>query len=93
MSDTHAQFERLATELAPLCEHISVRTDEAGLFILAIGLKGTHTLELRQLRDKYILEQWHGATAEVERVVDRPSFSDPGAAIAEAKRWLSKDAV
>jgi hypothetical protein len=93
MSDARAQFERMAAELSPLCEHISVRTDEAGPFIFAIGLKGTHTLEMRRSRDMFVVEEWHGSTAEEEVVVSTPEFANDAAALAEARSWLSRDVV
>ena len=93
MSDVRDTLRAFAAKLGPICSHISVRSDEDGSYIFALGLKETHTLQMRRLADLYVVQLWHGKTWEVERVVGEPKFSDPGAAFDEAKAWLMKDAV
>jgi hypothetical protein len=93
MSDLRETFDAFASELAPLCRHISVRTDENGPYIFALGLKDTHTLQLRRVGTLYVLELWHGQTSDVERIVDEPKFSEARAAFDAAKAWLMNDAI
>jgi len=93
MNALRATFESFASELAPLCVHISVRDDENGPYIFALGLKETHTLQMRRVAALYQVELWHGRTAEVEKVVGKPTFPNPTDAFNAAKAWLMKDAI
>ncbi len=93
MTGARETLDSFAERLAPLCRHISVRTDEDGPYIFALGLKDTHTLQLRQIDSVYVIELWHGQTSEVEKVVGEPSFESAEAAFDAAKAWLMNDAI
>jgi len=93
MSDVRAQISEIAQRLAPLCRDISVRDDERGPFIFAIAEDDTHSLELWYQNGEFSLELWHGKTAEVERVVERPKFKDALAALERSSAWLRADAI
>lgn len=83
----------MADGIAPICCNLSVREDENGPFILAFGVKDTHSLELRKVGKKWILELWHGKTADVEKVVGELSFSKIEDAHSKAEEWLQKDTI
>src|SRR6185503_19250652 len=93
MSEVDAQIEGLAKDLACLCQNISVRQDENGPFVLAFGLKDVHSLELRRVANEWVLELWHGATAEVEYVADTLHLATPTEALERARAWLQNDAI
>jgi hypothetical protein len=93
MQNDREQFQSFAASVSELCSHISVRDDENGPYIFALGLKDTHTLQLRRIDDQYVLQLWHGKTAEVETIIDEPSCSSAVEAFGKAKEWLLKDAT
>ena len=93
MKSTQDQFQEFADRVQSICRHISVRTDENGPYVFALGLKDTHTLQLRKVGESYVLELWHGANADEEKVVDEPTFSIIGDAFSKAEEWLLKDAI
>jgi len=88
MTDIRAQITEIAQQLAPLCQHISVRDDERGPFILAIAEDDVHSLELWHQDGAFSLELWHGKTAEVERVVEEPKFADAASATERSRALL-----
>jgi hypothetical protein len=91
--NTQKQFETFARSVSDLCSHISVRDDENGPYIFALGLKNTHTLQLRRIGDNYVAQLWHGQSAENETIVAEPVFSTIEVAFANAREWLLKDAT
>jgi len=91
MNELAAQLRGFAAAIESVCSHVSVREDENGPYIFALGLKGTHTLQLRRLDDRFVVQLWHGKTAEVERVVREPHFSSAMEAFHAAKSWLEND--
>jgi hypothetical protein len=93
MSAADAHIEELAKDLADLCCNISVRKGENGPFVLAFGLKDVHSLELHRVGDEYVLELWHGATAEVEYVAEKLHLTTPTEALKRARAWLQNDAI
>lgn len=93
MKSTEEEFKDFADRVRDLCVHISVREDEDGVYIFAIGLKNKHTLQLRKVKTNYIVELWHGETAETETAIDEPSYSDIDNALNKAKQWLERDAI
>jgi hypothetical protein len=93
MSDIRAQINEIAQRLAPLCRNISVRDDERGPYIFAIAEDDVHSLELWHQDGEFSLELWHGKTAEVERVVEEPKFSDAASALERSSAWLQSDAI
>jgi hypothetical protein len=88
-----AQFKKFAAEVRELCTHVSVRADENGPYVFALGLKETHTLQMRKIGNAYALELWYGENSAVERIVEEPVFKDVAAAFARAKEWLQRDAI
>ena len=88
-----AQFEEFAQSVHDLCNHISVRQDEDGPYIFALGLKETHTLQLRKIADRYVIELWYGPDSDSERVIGEPEFETAAAAFEVAREWLRKDAI
>ena len=93
MSDIRAQITEIAQRLEPVCRHVSVRDDERGPFIFAIAEDDIHSLELWYQNGEFSLELWHGKTAEVERIVEKPKFKDAVAAAERSSAWLRADAV
>ena len=93
MSDVSAQITEIAQRLAPLCRHISVRNDERGPYIFAIAEDEVHSLELWHQDGKFSVELWHGRTAEVERVVETPTYPDAASAEERSSSWLRSDAI
>lgn len=91
MKDIEKQFQEFAKSIENQCCNISVREDENGPFILAFGLKDTHSLELRKVAHQFVLELWIGSTAEEEQIVSEPRFTDMQEAFENAKNWLAKD--
>ena len=93
MIDLAALFKGFAGEVASLCSHVSVRNDENGPYVFALGLKETHTLQLRRREGSFVVQLWHGKTAEEERMVGEPHFPSAERAFQVAKEWLAKDAA
>lgn len=93
MKSIEDKFKEFADEVKHLCNHISVRKDENGPYIFALGLKETHTLQLRKVKNSYVVELWYGENAEVESVIEEPSYSDSKTAFNKAKEWLEHDAI
>ena len=93
MSDVRAQITEIAQRLEPLCSHISVRDDERGPFIFAIGKDDTHSLELWYAQGEFAVDLWHGKTYDVERIVEKPKFQDPVSATERSRAWLLGDAA
>jgi hypothetical protein len=93
MTDIRAQITEIAQRLAPLCRHISVRDDERGDFIFAIAEDDVHSLELWHHNGEFSLELWHGKTAEVERIVEKPKSPDAASAAQCSSAWLQSDAI
>ena len=93
MDSAEEQFRKFAAEVRDLCRHVSVRADENGPYVFALGLKDTHTLQMRRIGNAYALELWYGENSEVERIVEEPVFEDVAAAFARAKEWLQRDAI
>jgi hypothetical protein len=91
--NSREEFDDLAAGLADLCRDISVREDENGFFVLAFGLKDVHSLELRRAGGSYLLELWHGATAEDEIVAEELRLGTPAEALVRARAWLQNDAI
>ncbi|MEQ1740445.1 MAG: hypothetical protein ABL884_11120 [Methyloglobulus sp.] len=85
------QFKEFAESIKNICCNSSVRRDENGPFILAFGLKDTHSIELRNIENQWMLELWVGKTAEEEKIVSEIKFTDINAAFECAKQWLEKD--
>ena len=92
MGNLHLRFQEFAARVDDICSHISVREDENGPYIFALGLKGIHTLQVRKIGNDYVLELWHGP-AEDEDIVAEPHFKNIGEALIKAKEWLQKDAI
>lgn len=82
-----------SNHVANICSHISVREDEGVPYIFALGLKETHTLQLRQMNDTYVVELWYGVNSDVERVIDEPKFEDLTSALKAAEEWLGRDNI
>lgn len=80
-----------ANQVLEICNHISVRDDEGVPYVFALGLKETHTLQLREKGNKFVLELWYGENSDVERVVSEPEFDELTEAFNVARDWLSKD--
>lgn len=80
-----------ASQVSDICSHVSVRDDNGVPFIFALGIKETHTLQLRWVNGKYVIELWYGENSDVERVIDEPVFDDLDSAFAVAIDWLGKD--
>ena len=93
MKSLEEEFNEFADDVKHLCNHISVREDENGPYIFALGLKNTHTLQLRKIMNKYVVELWHGENSEVESVVEEPSYPNVESAFIKAKEWLERDAI
>jgi hypothetical protein len=93
MTDIRTQITEIAQRLEPLCRHVSVRDDERGPFLLAIGEDEVHSLELWHANGEFALELWHGKTAEAERVVEKPKFPDAASAAKRSEMWLRSDAI
>ena len=93
MTDIRAQITEIAQRLESVCRHVSVRDDERGPFILAIAEDDVHSLELWHVNGQFSLELWHGKTAEVERVVDEPTYPSAEAATERSLAWLQSDAI
>jgi hypothetical protein len=88
MTDIRAQITEIAQRLVPLCRHVCVGDDERGPFMLAIAEDEVHSLELWHANGEFALELWHGATAEVEQVVDRLKLRDLVAVTERSASWL-----
>ena len=93
MATMKEQLDALANEIDSICCNVCVREDENGPFILAFGLKGTHSFELRKVKEKYVLELWYGKTAEEEEVVEELIFANINDVNSKAKEWLLNDAI
>ncbi|THT98806.1 hypothetical protein E9531_13495 [Lampropedia puyangensis] len=93
MTDIAILLNDFASEVAPICSHVSVRNDENGPYVFALGLKGMHTLQLRMSGGNFVVQLWLGATAEDESIIEEPKFSDASRAFRAAKEWLEKDVV
>lgn len=93
MNDIQEKFKAFVKDVEEICSHVSVRDDENGPYVFALGLKETHTLQLRKINEQYVLEMWHGKTAETERVAKDLVFSEIEEAFEKAKGWLSRDAI
>ncbi len=93
MKNVKEHFIEFIKDVEPFCNHVSIREDENGPYIFALGLKETHTLQMRKVAKKYVLELWYGDNADVETVVEEPEYSDIDAAFARAKNWLEQDAI
>jgi hypothetical protein len=91
MDETEEQFRAIAGDIKNLCTHVSVRRDENGPYVFALGLREIHTLQMRRIGRAYVLELWCGENAEVEKFVEEPVFSNIEAAFAKAKEWLVRD--
>ena len=87
------QFEEFSSRVSELCSHISVREDEEGPYVFALGLESTHTLQLRKVNDRYVVQLWHGPDVETETIVEEPSFQTAEAAFDVAEQWLQRDAI
>jgi hypothetical protein len=90
--NVRAEIEALAKGLSDLCWHVSVREDETGPYVLAIGLNDVKSLELRGTGELYLLELWYGTTAE-ERVVERLQLRTSTETTDRARAWLQSDAI
>jgi len=93
MGNLKEQFIAFTEEVKPLCYCIDVREDENGPYVFALGLRETHTLQMRKVKSKYVLELWYGKTAEVETIVEEPEYSNLNDAFYRAKTWLEQDAI
>lgn len=91
MLDTESQFQKFASQVSTLCSHVSVQHDDNGPYIFALGLKETHTLQMRKINKEYVLELWYGATSDDEFVASIPSYLEINEALFAAKNWLEKD--
>lgn len=83
----------IAQAIEDLCSYIDVRHDENGMYIFALGQQQTHTLQLRKNQAQFVLELWHGKTAEEEVLTATPCFTNAQAAIEQARKWLQRDNV
>lgn len=88
--DTLSLFEDFARQLTALCSHVSVRMDENGPFLFALGVKGIHTLQLRRSPQDYEVERWRGE-ADNEALIDTCHFDTSSAAFDAAMEWLQRD--
>ena len=86
------EFEYFLSEASDICSHISVREDDDGPYILALGLQEFHTLQIRHFNGVYKLELWRG-TSENESVVSEPSYDKGSDAFSCAKEWLLHDRI
>jgi len=93
LEELEEKYLVFSDQIKDICSHVSVRDDENGPYIFALGLKETHTLQMRKIKNEFVLELWHGASSEVEEIVSEPSFSDIKEAFREAIKWLNKDAI
>lgn len=91
MDDTEPKFNEFLSQVDDICSHISVRHDDNGPYVFALGLKETHTLQMRKIDAEYVLELWHGKTSDEEYVASEPSFANIHEAFSAAKEWLEKD--
>ena len=91
MHSIEKQFQEFAESIKNICCNISVRCDENGSYIFAIGLDDTHSIEIRNIENQFVLELWIGKTVEDEKIVSEPKFTDMNAAFQCAKKWLEKD--
>ena len=87
------QYNTFIEDVKDICSHISLRHSESGDYIFALGLKETHTLQMRKVKEKFVLELWHGANSDIETVISEPIFEDIELAFKEARMWLEKDAT
>lgn len=87
------KYLNYSKQVKNICSHISVREDENGPCIFALGLKETHTLQLRRIDQKFTLQLWYGSTAETEKIVSEPCFANIEEAFSEATNWLNKDTL
>lgn len=90
LKDKYIDFSH---RISDICSHISVRNDEGGAYIFALGLKETHTLQLRKIEDSFVVELWYGENSDVERVVGEPEFQDIDSAFKTAEEWLGRDNI
>lgn len=93
MDEIEKQFQEFAANVQNLCCNISIRQDSNGPFVLAFGLKDTHSIELRKVGNQFVLELWVGKTAEEEEIISESRFIDMHEAFESARNWLSKDQV
>ncbi len=93
MKSVEEEFKKFTDEVNHLCTHISVREDENGPYIFALGLKNTHSLQVRKLLSDYVLELWYGENAEVESIVEEPRYRDSRSAFNRARKWLERDTL
>jgi hypothetical protein len=87
-----SQFEEFASSVSSLCNHVSVREDEDGPYVFALGLDVTHTLQIRTVGENYLVQLWHGPDAEQESVVGEPVFFHAQSAFDAAREWLQRAA-
>ncbi len=89
--NTQTQLQEFASDASDVCSHISVREDENGPYIFALGLKQMHTLQLRKVGDKYVVQLWLGPDWETETLVSEPAFETAEQAFEVATKWLQLD--
>ena len=93
MSEIALQIHEIAKSLEGFCSYIDVRDDEHGPFVFAFGHSDTHSLQLRKIENRYVLELWRGKNSEEEKLTSEPSFTEARAALDAAKEWLGRDAI
>lgn len=93
MKELKEKYLAFSEKIKIKCSHVSVRQDDNGPYIFALGLKETHTLQMRKIKNEFVLELWHGETSEVEKVISEPAFKNIEEAFNEATKWLNKDVI
>jgi hypothetical protein len=80
----------ITEQLRDLCSHVSVRRDESGPFLIALGRRQLHTLNLRIAEGRLRLELWRGP-CDSEELVRVELYDSPEDAGTGAKSWLRHD--
>ena len=93
MNNLASKIEDIAQAIKGLCSYIDVRNDDNGPYIIAFGLKDNHSLQLRNIKEKFVLELWRGKSAEEEVLTAEPSYPNAESALEKAKEWLSRDTL
>jgi hypothetical protein len=86
----HLDLQEFSRRVDHICSLVSLRRDENGPYVFALGLKGIHTLQLRRLENQYAVELWHG-NADDEFIANQSYFSSAIEAFNAAEEWLQLD--
>ncbi len=91
MANASSPLDEAVRTLSSASYHASIRNaDDGSAFVFVVGPRRLHSLELKQLGDRYHLSLWKGPDGRdtVARQVTVNSF---GAAMQEAERWLRNE--